>query len=469
MSGFMAREPARRPARTLKRPPAGPFRGKPRLLPAVIAVLALVAGCDRAPSGARESLPGSEAGSSFQLWPGSNLPLVFLDTSGAAIPDEPKIPVRVRIIPCPAGGLAHIDSPDVEFDGAARIELRGKTSLQFPKKQFGFRLASPATLLGLPRAANWVLYGPYSDKSLIRDDLAYELSRRIGRYAPRTRFVELFLDDSATPGEVTSHYVGVYMLVERVEVGPGRVNVAGESAFLMKIDKPDADEIPYVTERGTRLIHVFPRTDPAGPPPYSERFMEEFESALASPAFDDPRSGFRRWIDEDSFADYFLLNELFRNVDAYRISTWFHRNDGGKLTMGPVWDFNLAFGNCSFGSASGTRGWVSEGVPDSVEYPAPFWWKRLLESTGFRRLLGERWRKFRGGPLATSEILAEVDRKAALLSTAQQRNFERWAILGRRVWPNPTPVPPTWEAEISQLQEWLKARAEWMDGELSSF
>lgn len=438
----------------------------PRLCLASIAALAALAGCDRAPaSPAATSAPARPEGAP-EDWPGSNLPLVFLDTAGKAIPDEPKIPARLRI--ARSGELSGPASTDVDFEGHARIEMRGKTSLQFPKKQYGLRLDSPAALLGLPIASTWILYGPYSDKSLIRDDLAYEFSRRMGRYAPRTRFVELFLNDSGAPRPLASHYAGVYMLVERIEVGPDRVAVAGEGSFLMKIDKPDADESPYRTARGTSLIHVSPRTDQAEARA-AERFIEDFESALAGPDFENPGSGYPRWIDDASFADYFLLNELFKNVDAYRISTWFHKDHDGKLTMGPVWDFNIALGNCRFASGSTTSGWVSDGIPETSEFPVPFWWKRLLESAGFRRLVGERWKTFRAGPLATPALVAEIARKAELLTVPQERNFERWPILGLRVWPNPDPVPKTWEVEISRLRDWITARAAWMDRELAGY
>ena len=155
----------------------------------------------------------------------SNLPIVIIDTFGQWIPDDPKIPARIKIV------YNALDSRHVDFEGKIGIEVRGKTSQMFPKQQYGFEIQDGSgndkdvSLLGLPAESDWVLNGPYSDKTLMRNYLAYEFSNRIGRYASRTKFVEVFLNDSGDTRIGGKHYVGVYLLMEKIKRGRKRVNI----------------------------------------------------------------------------------------------------------------------------------------------------------------------------------------------------------------------------------------------------
>ena len=195
--------------------------------------------------------------------------------------------------------------------------------------------------------------------------------------------------------------------------------------------------------------------------------MDAFEDALAGENYQDPDEGYAKYIDVESFIDYYILNELTKNVDAYRLSTFLHKqrdSDGGKLRMGPVWDFNLGFGNvdyCIMGTPEGFVTSFNSVCPDDF-WLIPFWWSRLLSDPAFRQKLNTRWDELRAGPFATETILQYVDDQVAELDDAQQRNFERWPVLGEYVWPNYY-VGNTFEQEVTWLKSWITDRLEWLD------
>ena len=419
-----------------------------------------------------------------------NLPIVIIDTFGKQIPNEPKIPARIKVIYNQSGGRNALNSEHVDFEGKIGIELRGKTSQHFPKKQYGVEIQDDngndkdVSVLQLPAESDWVLNGPYSDKTLMRNFLAYEFSNRIGRYASRTRFVEVFLNDSGDATIKKGHYIGVYLLIEKIKRGKNRVDIQSlkrESAsvtekgqqktsseisggYILKIDKRDHYDTYFYTRYGTRLLHVYPKGHEISnaQKAWIQNYMNEFETALAGSDFKDPARGYAKYIDIDSFIDHFIINELFKNTDGFRNSTYMYKDRDGKLEMGPVWDFNLSMGNSVFYNAWETSNWLI------YTNPVPFWWERLLMDEDFKQRLIRRWKALRKNELATSKLLGEIDRTAEYLSEAQTRNFERWPVLGRRVFGNPGPYLPTYKQEVQQLKTWLQARLKWMDQHIKS-
>lgn len=401
----------------------------------------------------------------------SNLPIVIIDTSGQWIRDEPKIPASMKIIYDKSGSRNTLNSRHIDFEGKIGIEIRGKTSQGFRKKQYGIETQDEqgndkdVSLLQLPAESDWVLNGPYSDKTLMRNYLAYEFSNRIGRYASRTKFVEMFLNDRADATIGNRHYVGVYLLIEKIKRGKNRVDIQplkpadSTGGYILKIDKMDRYETYFSTRYGTRLFHVYPKGYEMSDAQkaWIQNYMSEFEAALSGKDFKDPEHGYAKYIDIDAFIDHFIINELFRNIDGFRNSTYMYKDRDGKLTMGPVWDFNLSMGNSSFSEGWKTDGWLI--YTDRV----PFWWDRLLKARNFRQKLVKRWQALRRDELATSKLLDEINRTAKYLSEAQKRNFQRWPVLGRRVFGNPNSGLPTYQQEVQQMKNWLQARLKWID------
>ena len=411
----------------------------------------------------------------------SNLPIIIINTSGKWIRNEPKIPARMKIIYDESGGRNTLNSRHIDFDGKIGIEIRGKTSQGFGKKQYGIETQDEqgndkdVSLLQLPAESDWVLNGPYSDKTLMRNYLAYEFSNRIGRYASRTKFVEVFLNDRGDATIQNRHYVGVYLLIEKIKRGKNRVDIrslksvkkkpAGiTGGYILKIDKTDPYETYFFTRYGTRLFHVYPKGHEMSDAQktWIQDYMSEFEAALAGKDFKDPERGYAKYMDTDAFIDHFIINELFRNIDGFRNSTYMYKDRDGKLRMGPVWDFNLSMGNSSFSEGWKTDGWLI------YTNRVPFWWDRLLKDRNFRQKLVKRWQALRRDELATSRLLDEINRTAKYLSKAQKRNFQRWPVLGRRVFGNPNSGLPTYQQEVQQMKKWLQARLKWIDKHIES-
>jgi CotH kinase protein len=387
----------------------------------------------------------------------SELPVVAIE-AGSVIGDEPKTPARVRVY----------EQGELTFESAIGIELRGRSSqVLFPKRQFGLELRTAgdiqteAPLLGMPSESDWVLLGPYSDKSFLRDALTFELARQMGQTAPRSVFVELFLRQGA-PRPSKEEYQGLYLAAERISRGAGRVNLprsrrlpGEDSGFIAKLDwlDPDRREAHFTTTGGERVILIYPSAKDATEEQirYLNRYLEDFEESLVEGDYAD-------LIDVGSFVDGMILQELAKNVDAYRSSTYFHKFPGGKVRLGPVWDFNQAYGNASYNQrAVEIEGWrAARARPGS-------WFRRLFGDELFFARFQNRYRELRGGPLGDQAIFGFLDREAARLEEAAARNFERWPVLGEIVLGNPDPPPNSYEGEVALLKEWLQARTRFMD------
>ena len=196
-----------------------------------------------------------------------------------------------------------------------------------------------------------------------------------------------------------------------------------------------------------------------------QNYMSEFEAALAGKDFKDPERGYAKYIDTDAFIDHFIINELFRNIDGFRNSTYMYKDRDGKLTMGPIWDFNLSMGNASFNDGWKTDGWLI------YTNPVPFWWDRLLQDKHFTQKLAKRWQALRKDVLATSKLLDAIDQTAEYLSEAQNRNFQRWYSHGHNAFGSRLVTNRgllVYEQEVQQIKRWLQARLKWMDTHIAS-
>ncbi len=424
----------------------------------------------------------------------SNLPIVVIDTGGEAIPDEPKLTVHMGIIDNGPGNRNHLTDPFNGYDGLIGIEIRGSSSQTWPKKQYGFETRDDSdedqdvSLLGLPEESDWILNAPYIDKSFMRNVLIFKLSRDIGRYAPRTRFVELVLNGS---------YQGIYVLIEKIKRDKARVDISkltpdentGDDltgGYIIKIDKPDDDYFesthppPGNPSRVIRYQYEYPKDDDISDKQktYIHNFIAEFEDVMASPDYNNPINGYLSYIDMNSFIDFMLLNEISKNVDGYRLSTFLYKDKeskDGRLKMGPIWDFNLAFGNVNYYGGTEWTDWqiklLKRDAACDDTFQVPFWWYVLLQDSTFIAETNAQWQELRQTVWSTETILNYIDSMADTLNEAQQRNFEIWAppgIFGGGFWP----IPPifytfsTYQDEIDYLKEWIQNRLNWMDENL---
>jgi len=175
-------------------------------------------------------------------------------------------------------------------------------------------------------------------------------------------------------------------------------------------------------------------------------------------------------VDMKSFLDYYIISELSRNLDGYRISTFIHKDKdskGGKITMGPYWDYDICFGNANFFSAGLTDGWIIDGMGNADGYAMPFWWQKFRLDPYFNSELKKRWNVWTGTYINTTYLNQFIDSCANELIDAQKRNFQAWPILNTYVWPN-NYVGGTYANEISYMKNWLSKRITWMDTQIQA-
>lgn len=407
----------------------------------------------------------------------SDLPILVIQTGGQYIQDEPKISAHLGVISREKGARNHPGDPFDHYDGPIGIEWRGGSSKSFWQSSFSMETRDAdgddldVPLLGLPAGADWILHGPFTDKSLLRNALTFSLAAEAGPvYVPRTRFCELVLDGS---------YLGVYTLIEKIKRDPQRVNIAklrksdtgGDAltgGYIIKVDRTSADGwySPFRPAGGGRVYfnYVYPKAEDIQPEQmaYIQAFVDSFEQTLQQPDFSDPETGWRRFADENSFIEHFLFNEVSKNVDAYRLSGYLYKprdSDGGKLHAGPLWDFNLAWRNADYANNASPEGWTFEGESRGV----PFWWKKLLSDTVYAGNMKCRWQQLRRTGLSQRHIFQKIDSLAGVLDEARERHFGLYPILGRGLWPNPLPIAKTYEEEIANMKLWISRRLTWMD------
>src|SRR6185369_14362896 len=216
----------------------------------------------------------------------------------------------------------------------------------------------------------------------------------------------------------------------------------------------------FITRNGLHLFYVEPDENEltAAQKSWVIKYFNDFERALYGANFREPTNGYAKDLDVGAFVDYFWLVELTRNVDGFRYSAFLHKPRGGKLTMGPAWDWNLSFGNADYYDGYETSGWYYENLRD-IEIS---WIYRLRDDPDFMQRLADRWAELRSTVWTTEKILGRVDEMHGELREAQARNFRRWPILGRYIKPNYY-SGPTFEAEVNWMKMWTRDRLTWID------
>ena len=352
------------------------------------------------------------------------------------------------------------------YEGPIGIKLRGNSSLSFNQKKYTIELRDEsgkdveASLLGMPAHSDWVLLAPYNDVSAVRDPLAFQLWRDMGHWAPRTRMVELTLNGD---------YRGIYILSEAIKRDSMRVDIAKlkksdiagrdvTGGYILRIDTYDEEDATFpskVPGIGEEIMTsqitwscIYPKKKKLQPEQlaYIEQFVDSMELAIQSDDFANPQRGYAHFIDVPSFVDYFIHTELSLNADGYKRSAYFYKEKlhadgtGGKLVAGPVWDYNLAYGNCNFCNANNPEAWCFEG---GNTQPTPAFWQRLLQDPAFRKAVKMRYKALRKGVLSNKAINSYIDQHAKLLAPYIARHFEKYPeLLVSEKEKGQTPTPP---------------------------
>ena len=469
-----------------------------------------------------------------------DLPIIFIDTKGVCLDNtkNDKLPATMSVLDAATNNVAD-SAKGTHYD--IGIKVRGQSSAKFPKPGYSVEVRDEqgegmdVSLLGLPPADDWVLHGPYVDKSLIRNALAHWLFRQAGHYSPRTKHFDLYINGV---------YRGVYVLIEKIKRGKYRVNVsklketdiAGDSltgGYIWAFDKTgtntggmgmeDINKEGFKTADGINVIMHYPKKEnlQSQQQAYLKKYLDDLENIFKSGS----KKGYENYVDMVSAYDYVLHEEVTNNADSYWCSFFLHKpkdSKGGKVTLGPAWDFNLAMSNGTspenggnnggnnggwnmwgggdngFGS-SGTTGWQiesSQKVNGGSGLKAPIWLTGMWKDSDYQRELKKRWAELRSGVWHTKTMDAYLDSMKTYLMKAADRNFKRWPNLGKSSGQGDSDPEPmkycnqnqggnnggmwgfgggmpmggynadTWDGEFEHLRKKMKERMAWMDQQL---
>jgi hypothetical protein len=418
----------------------------------------------------------------------SNLPIIIINTYGVEIPDEPKITGQMSIIDNGPGNLNNQFDPPNDYDGFIGIEVRGQSTQMFPKKSYALETRDDqgenlnVSLLGMPEENDWILYGPYTDKSMLRNFITFYMGSKLDPYCTRMRYCEVI---------VNYDYQGVYILMEKIKKDENRVNIAtlnpedisGDEltgGYIVKVDKIDPGFVygvdgwksypspPYPNAMNITFQYYYPEVEDLVPQQadYIKSYITLAENSLTGSNFTDPENGYNKYFNIGSFVDQMILCEISKDVDKYRYSTYFYKekdSDGGKLFAGPAWDFNLGYSNVDYWPPGNNyAGWFYNLVEPN-DWGIMFWWKRLMEDAYFRNLLKTRWHYLRQNELSSYNLGFTIDSVLTYIDEAQQRNYDRWPILGQYVWPNYDWQGNDYDDEVEFFETWFYNRISWID------
>lgn len=413
----------------------------------------------------------------------TDLPLIIINTDGKTIVDDPKIQAKMKIINNQGAVNKYTDTPN-DFNGNIGIELRGASSIGYPQKPYLFETRDAAgenldfPLLGLPAEKDWILLSNYNDKSLMRNVLAYQLFEKAGNYAPRAKLVDVIINNN---------YQGIYVLTEKIKQDSNRVNIAklkskdlsGEDVtggYIFKIDYWDNSnswQSPFspIGHPSFKIHYVYDDPDwedlVQQQKSYISNYVTSFESVLYGPGFANETLGYSKYIDVNSFIDYFIVNEVARNNDGFKKSQYFHKDKNGKIVAGPVWDFDWAWKNideCFIFRAVDGSGWAYKINDCNPDVYSPAWLEKLFQDEKFKNDVNCRYFQARETYLSNDAIFTAIDSLYNLVKNAQVKHFQKWQILGINVGaPEVDQQPVTYLGEVDKLKNWITKRLIWLD------
>lgn len=363
--------------------------------------------------------------------------------------------------------------------------LRGQSSLTFPKKQFAVNFIDEngeeknAEPLGFAQDNSFVLNGSYVDNSAIRNYLAYTISDEIvSTYSPKVQYCEVYVLDDNNKVINDGSYQGVYLFMEKNTRGENRIDIKKNDekyidiSFIIARDKSKIGDVKadtlwskvqrsvivkaggIVVERSGLVVN-YPDAEVLQEEDLKaiQEYINDFEYALYSSDFRDEKKGYRRFIDIESFIDYAIINEVFNNTDGGDVSTFFYKDVGGKLTAGPVWDFDLILGNT-----------ITSEVPtyDGFRMYNTVWFDQMFKDPYFVKRYKARYKTLRETVLSVEHLNEVIDEGLNELGPALERNRERWYTVEAGYKYDVDSM-----GEIEKIKEYLKNRLEWMDENLS--
>lgn len=404
-----------------------------------------------------------------QTFTDSNLPIVVIETDNhVTIPDEPKVLATMKIIWHQDGSrnyLSDINNPEfLNYDGRIGIEIRGSSSQMLSKKPYGLETLQSddvtnnnVSILGMPKENDWVLNSLAFDQTGMRDVISYELSEKLGQYTPRRVYCEVVINDD---------YKGLYVFMEKIKADDNRVNIDKDGGYITKADRADNGDPAAWTMpcygggwwggSSTTFVHHYPKPEDITTEQHNYIKNVFFNLADQSHSHNvSIENGIPSIIDVSTFVDFMILGEFSSNVDVYELSTFFHKDNRGKLRAGPIWDYNLTYGHDEFGSRSRYDVWQF----DNDDNNGPKFWKDLFDTDEFRCYFAKRWFEVtaEGNPLDYNEISNRMDEIDVLITEAVGRDNQRWHKMQQHT------------SEIQSMKTWIQQRINWLNQDIGSY
>lgn len=407
----------------------------------------------------------------------SNLPIVLIDTFGQTVTADSQTPSAIQFIEVGQDGRAAITgAPQLSAYGG--INIRGALSATWDKKQYGIEtwdednIEVDTSPLGFPAESDWIINGPYADKTLMKNVLVYGWWNEMGRYTSRTRFVEVYLNTGSVIS--SNDYVGVYVLLERVKRDDDRVDIEKllpsdnstpnvNGGFIWKVDDVEVPNSGFRSSQDNPncnyYVNSYPRYEEITTAQQNAMrgFINQYENAIFSNSFANPETGYAKYIDVDSFIDYGIIQDFTQNTDGYHRSIFFHKSRTGKVNMGPIWDFNFSLGIDNRGLGGPTQ-------PVTDRRDGSCWqriYPRLHQDPEFEIKYWDRWFELRESVFDEAKLMAEINAHKALLDEAAARNYQTWTHLGTDFYD--VTVPNSYTNAVDILKNWISARLAWFD------
>jgi len=335
-----------------------------------------------------------------------------------------------------------------------RIRGRGNTTWGMPKKPYRIKLDEKTRVFGPWGNKDWILLANYSDKTLLRNIMAMEISRICGMsWTPMMLSVEVYLN---------GQYQGVYAFSDHKEIAGHRVDIEVatetdlEGGYYLELEEAMDEPVCFKTVWDTPVMFHEPEYPTEAQQKYVKAWFDNFEHALERVQGEHDYA-YRSYIDIPSFINYYIIQEITKNPDGnVRKSTYLTKEKGKPLEMYHVWDFDITLGNCDYTGFEKPEGWQMRYVK---------WYNQLFFDPAFKKAVVDRWNELY--PDLLTKVPAFLDRQLELMGGAWKANFDRWKILGVKVWPNYYYFP-TYEEEYAFLKEFYEARLAWLNERINA-
>ncbi len=381
-------------------------------------------------------------------FPYAGIPRIVIETENhQAIKDrETEIPAKLQIW--------GENTPESEVMDLT-IRGRGNTSwTEMPKKSYKIEFVNKQEMLGMPKDRDWALIANYADKTLMKNYLMYHLSSELeAYYAPRCEFAELYLN---------KEYLGVYLLTETIKIAKHRINIPkNEDSYLIEVDcRVKENEQPiYSTiltnETNKKAFRVHePKNASEKVLSVINNKIESFERYLKT-INPQTNNDLDQWIDMNEYIKHYWIQEFSKNPDAdFKTSVYFSWEKNDVIKMGPVWDFDLAFGSHDWGNYSSPQNWHTKDA---------YWNKFLFQDSIMENSIHAFWNSQKASFLHTFDTIDSIQ---VFLQNAANNNFKRWEILQSTSYKYHRHSNKNYIDAVSDLKSWIKQRIEWIDSEI---